>query len=202
MTRFAVRARASLREELLEAAADLLPDKGYAGLRMADVATRVGVSRQTVYNEFGNKAELAQAVVLRTTSTFLDGVNQRLTEAEDLLTGVHHAVTFTIEHAQADRLVAAALGTGTAADLLPLLTTRGEPVLRAAMDLVRTHYRSRLPDLEEATTELLAETAVRLTLSHLVLPTHPAAGTADAVCAVLGPALRHAGQQPPGEPSQ
>ncbi|WP_216210037.1 TetR/AcrR family transcriptional regulator [Amycolatopsis aidingensis] len=195
VTRFAVRARASLREELLDAAADLLPDKGYAGLRMAEVAARVGVSRQTVYNEFGSKAGLAQAVVLRTTSTFLDGVNQRLTEAGNLLTGVHRAVIFTLEHARADRLAAATLGEGSAADLLPLLTTRGEPVLSAAMDLVRTHYRSRLPGLAEATADLLAETAVRLTLSHLVLPTHSAAEAADAVCAVLGPAIQHAGHE-------
>jgi AcrR family transcriptional regulator len=111
VTSFTDRTKASLREALLDAAADLLPDRGHAGLRMADVAARAGVSRQTVYNEFGNKAALTQAVALRTASEFLDGIRQRFETADGLLAGIHHAVVYTIEHARENRLVAAALGT-------------------------------------------------------------------------------------------
>ncbi|WP_410564279.1 TetR/AcrR family transcriptional regulator [Amycolatopsis sp. cmx-4-61] len=190
MTSFTERTKASLREALLDAAADLLPDHGHAGLRMADVAAKAGVSRQTVYNEFGNKAALTQAVALRTAAEFLDGIRQRFETADGLLAGIHHAVVYTIEHARENRLVAAALGTEAAEDLLPLLTTRGEPILTAAADLAAEQYREREPGLSAEAAALLAETAVRLSLSHLVLSTHSATEAADAVTAVLEPAIR------------
>ncbi|OXM65064.1 TetR/AcrR family transcriptional regulator [Amycolatopsis vastitatis] len=190
MTSFTDRTKASLREALLDAAADLLPDRGHAGLRMADVAARAGVSRQTVYNEFGNKAALTQAVALRTASEFLDGIRQRFQTADGLLAGIHHAVVYTIEHARENRLVAAALGTEAAEDLLPLLTTKGEPILSAATDLAAEQYLEFEPRLPAEAAALLAETVVRLSLSHLVLPTHSAAEAADAVTAVMEPAIR------------
>ncbi|RSD19270.1 TetR/AcrR family transcriptional regulator [Amycolatopsis eburnea] len=190
MTSFTDRTKASLREALLDAAADLLPDRGHAGLRMADVAAKAGVSRQTVYNEFGNKAALTQAVALRTAAEFLDGIRQRFETADGLLAGIHHAVVYTIEHARENRLVAAALGTEAGEDLLPLLTSRGEPILTAAADLAAEQYREFEPGLSAEAAALLAETVVRLSLSHLVLPTHSATEAADAVTAVLAPAIR------------
>ena len=190
MTSFTERTKASLREALLDAAADLLPEGGHAALRMADVAARAGVSRQTVYNEFGNKAALTQAVALRTASEFLDGIRQRFETADGLLAGIHHAVVYTIEHARENRLVAAALGTEAGEDLLPLLTSRGEPILTAAADLAAEQYREFEPGLPAEAAALLAETVVRLSLSHLVLPTHSAAEAADAVTAVVEPAIR------------
>ncbi|GAB3135358.1 TetR family transcriptional regulator [Amycolatopsis sp. NPDC004378] len=190
MTSFTDRTKASLRVALLDAAADLLPDRGHAGLRMADVAARAGVSRQTVYNEFGSKAALTQAVALRTASEFLDGIRQRFETADGLLAGIHHAVVYTIEHARENRLVAAALGTEAGEDLLPLLTTKGEPILTAAADLAAEQYREFEPGLSAESAALLAETVVRLSLSHLVLPTHSATEAADSVTAVLAPAIR------------
>ena len=190
VTSFTERTKASLRESLLDAATDLLPERGYAALRMADVAARAGVSRQTVYNEFGNKAALVQAVTLRTTSEFLEGIRQRLEDAETLVVAIHRAVVYTIEHARENRLVAGALGTEAGEDLLPLLTTKGEPILTAATELAAEQYREYEPALAASSSALLAETVVRLSLSHLVMPTHTAGEAADAVVAVLAPAIR------------
>ncbi|PXY30975.1 TetR family transcriptional regulator [Prauserella muralis] len=188
ITSFTERARASLREELLDAAAELLPGQGYARLRMADVAERVGVSRQTVYNEFGSKSALVQAVALRTAAEFLEGVQQRLHAADDVLAGIHAATVYTIEHARENRLVAAALGTDVGEDLLPLLTTRGEPILRAATESAESYLGERVPDLADPA--FAAETMVRLTLSHLVLPTHSPSEAADSVRGVLAALIR------------
>lgn len=180
-----------MREALLDAAAKLLAAHGYAGLRMADVAAAAGVSRQTVYNDFGTKSDLVQAVVLRTTSEFLDGVHRRLESAGDLLAGIRSAVIYTIEHARENALAASALGTQAGEDLLPLLTTRGEPVLTAATSMAAMHYREMVPGLDTDAAELLSETVVRLTLSHLVLQTHPATKAADMICAAVAPFLAH-----------
>jgi AcrR family transcriptional regulator len=191
ITSFSERTKASLRAVLLDAAADLLPDRGYAALRMADVAARAGVSRQTVYNEFGNKSALAQAVALRTASEFLDGMKERVESSDGLLAAIHHAVVYTIEHARENRLVAAALGTEAGEDLLPLLTTKSEPILTAAAELAAEQYREFEPNLSAESAALLAETVVRLSLSHLVLPTHSAEDAASAVTAVLAPTIRY-----------
>ncbi|WP_027944298.1 TetR family transcriptional regulator [Amycolatopsis taiwanensis] len=188
---FSERTKASLREALLDAAANLLATHGYAGLRMADVAAAAGVSRQTVYNEFGTKTDLVQAVTLRTTSEFLDGIHRRLESAGDLLTGIRSAVIYTIRHARENTLVASALGTQAGEDLLPLLTTRGEPVLTAATSLAAMHYRELVPGLDADAAALLSETVVRLALSHLVLQTHTAAEAADMICAAVAPFLAH-----------
>lgn len=184
-TRFADRVRHSLRTELLNAGATLLADQGYLGLRMADVATRVGVSRQTVYNEFGGKSALVDAVVLRTTSEFLDGVSARLADAPDLGDAIRAAARYTIEHARENRLVAAALGTGAGEDLLPYLTTRGEPVLRASVEVTLAELHKRITGIPERAAEQIAETVVRLTLSHLVLETHTPQEAAEAIADVV-----------------
>jgi len=188
-TRFSARVRRSLREALLDAAANLLAEHGFAGLRMADVAEAAGVSRQTVYNEFGGKQALAQSVALRTLAEFLDGVDQRMKRADDALSGLHASIVYTIEHASGNRLLASIIGSDQADDLLPLLTTRGEPVLRPSVDQLAANLRARAPWLAPAAAGLVAETAVRLAISHLLLPTGDARHAADAVCAVLAPSV-------------
>ena len=50
-------------EEITAAALELFVERGYAGTRLEDVATRAGVSKGTVYLYFANKEELFKAVV-------------------------------------------------------------------------------------------------------------------------------------------
>ncbi|EHY89081.1 TetR family transcriptional regulator [Saccharomonospora azurea] len=194
ITNYTARARASLREQLLDATAELLPHSGYAGLRMADVAAAVGVSRQTVYNEFGNKSALVQAVVLRILAEVTEGMRHRLDAAGDVLAGVHAATAYTVEHTRKNRLVAAVMGAQPAEDLLPLITTRGQPVLHAATDLAEAYLREQLPHLADP--RFVATTMARLAISHLVLPNGSPTDAADQVCAVVD-ALIHASPNDP-----
>lgn len=60
-------ARGEVREALLEAAARLFVERGYHGVGLENVGEEVGVSRQTVYNQFGSKAGL-----LRATAAFVE----------------------------------------------------------------------------------------------------------------------------------
>jgi AcrR family transcriptional regulator len=71
------------RERLLQAAWDLVPEQG-PSLRLADVATRAGVSRQAVYLHFGDRAGLLLAL--------LTWADQAL-KLGDLLTRVDEART-------------------------------------------------------------------------------------------------------------
>jgi AcrR family transcriptional regulator len=191
ITPFSERVRISLRETLLDAAAELLAGHGFAGLRMADVAAAAGVSRQTVYNEFGNKSALVDAVALRTVAEFIDGAERLWCEAEDIASAIHAAVVYTIRHGRENRLVASVIGGSEAEDLLPLLTTRGEPVLRPAVDQAARHLMNRVPSLPATFAALLGESMVRLSISHMLLPTGDPDQAAAAVRAAIMPAVRH-----------
>lgn len=185
-TPLAERRKQSLREDVLDAAAPLLSRHGFHGLRMADVAAAAGVSRQTVYNEFGGKEALVEAVALRTTAEFLSGVDDLMRSAPDFLGGFRQTVVFTLRHARENALVASVLGAEEAEDLLPFLTTKGEPILRSSAELFATHLHRRLPGIDAEQAALIAESAVRLVLSHLVLPTASDTHVADRLATLLG----------------
>lgn len=168
-------------EVLLDAAADLLAAHGFHGLRMIEVASRAGVSRQTVYNEFGNKEGLVQAVAAHRTLEYLDGVTTRLQQDPDPWQAMRSAFRFTFEQTEKDRLVSAVLTGQDAEDLLPFLTTRGHPVLFQATEVVERHLSAHFPGRH---VRLTAETTVRLALSHLLMPSGDLDGAIDAVVTV------------------
>lgn len=93
------------REALLDAALSALTDLPWSAVRMVDVASAAGVSRQTLYNEFGSKDGLARALVRREADVYLHGVERLLAEWAD----------------PADRLVAVAERTVREACARPLL---------------------------------------------------------------------------------
>lgn len=159
-----------LTRSLLEAAAELVAEHGSRGLRMVDVATRAGVSRQTVYNEFGNKERLVQAVALHKTTEFLDGVRERLAASPDPVDGLRRAIEFAFDLAGRDVLAKSVLNGANAEDMLPFLTTKGQPVLTLATAVFAQHIRAHWPGLAAERVQLVAETVVRVALSHLLTP--------------------------------
>ncbi|WP_447005423.1 TetR family transcriptional regulator [Saccharothrix isguenensis] len=159
-----------LTRALLDAAAELLAAHGSRGLRMAEVAVRAGVSRQSVYNEFGNKERLVQAVALHKTTEFLDGVRERLLGTPDPLEGLREGIRFAFDLADEDELARSVLTGANAEDMLPFLTTRGRPVLTQATTVFGRHIRRHWPDLPDRRVHLVAETIVRVALSHLLTP--------------------------------
>ncbi|GII22929.1 TetR/AcrR family transcriptional regulator [Planosporangium mesophilum] len=180
--RFADRVRRDLRSALLTATGELIVAYGFRRLRMADVAARVGVSRQTVYNEFGDKSRLAQALVLHETARLLDGIGAALNAYADPHRAIREAVRYVLQDGQDNPLVKASLTGDGAEELLPLITTRGEPVVLAARKRIVAQLRDKwsTPDAE-----LVADTAVRLTVSHLVLPLDPPEHAAESVARVV-----------------
>ncbi|WP_031464730.1 TetR family transcriptional regulator [Sciscionella sediminilitoris] len=189
MSSFTERTRLSLREELLEAATRLLPEQGFTRLRMADVANAVGVSRQTVYNEFGNKEALVAAAALRTESGLLAEVGERARAKGTALEGLRDSLEWTIEHARANPLVAAALGAGAAADLLPFLTgAKSEPLLHSAA-AVFANFFAEQTSLPMKKGRILAEQLFRLAVSHIAMPTSTPEEAARNITELVSPHL-------------
>ena len=94
------------RDALLDAAYDVILAGDWQRARMVDVAAAAGVSRQTLYNEFGNKDSLAQALAEREAQRFIEGTNRFIDE-------VHPDRPF-------DAIAAATVGDGSKIQLQPM----------------------------------------------------------------------------------
>ena len=158
------------RDALLDAAYDVALAGGWTKARMADVAAAAGVSRQTLYYEFGSKDALAEALALREAHRYMTGAQAALVGHEGTpAEAVAASTEWTLTEAAANPLLKAVL-TDDAGGLLPYLTTRSEAVLVAARDHLASYLSRSWPQLPIDEVRLVAETVNRLTLSHLVLP--------------------------------
>ncbi len=54
-----------MRDSVLDAMRDLLLTRDWSAITLSDVARAAGISRQTIYNEFGSRQGLAQGYALR-----------------------------------------------------------------------------------------------------------------------------------------
>ena len=114
------------RESLLDAAYTALARRPWSAVRMVDVAAAAGVSRQTLYNEFGSKEGLARALVRREADGYLAGVDRALgthSDARDRLTAT---AEWTASAARENALVRAML-TGCWSERLPAPTLSAVP---------------------------------------------------------------------------
>ena len=156
---------------LLDAAADaVLSGKDWDRVRMADVAAAAGVSRQTLYYEFGSKDALAQALSLREAARWMAGADAARRGHEGSPgEAVGASCEWTLTEAAGNPLLKAVL-TDDSGALLPLLTTRSEALLTAAREHCAAYLCSHWPGLDPNLVRVVADAVNRLTLSHLVLP--------------------------------
>lgn len=186
---YAVAARALLRDTLLDGALDLLRQRTWAEITMADVAAAAGVSRQTLYSELGSRDALAQELVLREADRFVAEVEGAVEDnLHDPATAIAAAFDVFLT-AAADNPLVAAVVSGGDDSLLPYVTTQGEPVVAQATERLAAVISAGWPRVDKQAIDLLAECVVRLAISFAALPTGPAGITADSVATLLGPYL-------------
>ena len=191
-----------VRERVLDATAAITVEHGWAAVTMAKVGAMAGVSRQTVYNEYGAKAPLGQAMVLREVDRFLTVVGHELDTHDDLVEAIRAAAEQTLliarDNPLLNRMLASAHsvsagGPGAEAELLPFLTTDAEPLIVAAREVIVARI-SRFPELGMTPGELDAaiDAIVRLVLSHVMQPGGEPAATADQLAWIVARVLgRH-----------
>jgi len=183
--------RPSTRDALLRAAIELTVERGWDSVRMADVAGRAGVSRQTVYNEFRGRAGLAEALAASEVQHFAERVRSALfAHGADARAGCYAGILITLEDATRNPLVRGILTSGHGG-LLPYLTIRSDIVLTTAGTMLTEWAAVYLPTVPPATVALAIDSMIRLTVSHLMLPADTPAETAHALAEVfvrlLGP---------------
>jgi AcrR family transcriptional regulator len=114
------------RESLLDAAYAALARRSWSTVRMVDVAADAGVSRQTLYNEFGSKEGLARALVRREVDGYLAGVDRALAAGAEPRERLARAAEWTTAAARENALVRAML-TGCWSERLPSPTLSAVP---------------------------------------------------------------------------
>lgn len=73
-----------------------------AAIRLADVARRLGVTRQTVYRYFPNADALLIASAMRAVNGFIDQVAEHVSGLNDPVTAVVESVSFGVESLSGD----------------------------------------------------------------------------------------------------
>lgn len=190
---YAVAARQLLRDTLFDAARDELQQRAWADITMADIASAAGVSRQTLYKEFGNRDDFSAAFVIREGERFLDAVEQAVREhLDDPSAAVAAALEVFLVTAGEDPLMRILLSDDGTGGMLPLVTTQSMPVVRWASARIAAVMRDGWPSASEHDAQLLAETLVRLAISYVTVPKGSPQATAADAAALLGPYIERA----------
>ena len=182
----------SLRDRIVAAAVAMTTECGWSAVTMGALAEQVGVSRQTVYNEVGAKAALAEAIILHELDAFLGVVTRAFDDhPEQLVEAIRAATCHVLELAEDNRLLHAVVSATHGADteLLPLLTTHAQSLLAAAKLVVAERVAPYHVGLVGPRLDAGIDMIVRVVLSHVMQPSGTPAATADDIAWIAGRVL-------------
>lgn len=180
--------RDALRTAILRVVDDLVRVEPWASISMSKVADAAGVSRQTLYNEFGARGPLTEALVLYEVDRFIATVEAAVAErAADPPEALTAALDVFLTAVAEDPLVHAVVTEDGRDELLPLVTSQAAPLLGYASERLAAILRSHWPHVPDGEARFMADTLVRLALSYVVLPVSDPRPTVDGVTRILRP---------------
>jgi AcrR family transcriptional regulator len=156
------------RERILDAAFQAVATFGLSRFTTLDVGRLAGLSRQSVYRYFDSKDALVQALVAREVEAFLEGVRAAHARHVSLEDAMREATLFCLRTAGEHPLLGRLLALEPEV-LLPYLTTRAEPVISRARDVLEELAAGRAgvrSDLIHRT----ADIGVRAIVSYVLTP--------------------------------
>ncbi len=178
-------ARTLLRATVITAVEDLVRSRGWSATTMSDVATAAGVSRQTLYNEFGSRAALVEAYITREIESLVGQVTEAVrANADDAHRALRIAFDLFLKLASDEPVVQLIVNDAEGGELHRLLTGLGQGL---ASERVARLIPEVWPQVGAADARLLAESLVRLAISHALLPGQDPATTARDVSRMFAP---------------
>lgn len=183
--RYADAARSLLQRTIVDAVDRLVRARGWAATTMADVAAAAGVSRQTLYNEFGSRQALVEQYVGREIEALVDEVEVRVrAEAGDPRAALRAAFALFLQLASDEPVVQIIVADTEGGELIRMLTELGRSIAATRVAALITDV---WPQVTTADAEIVAESLVRLAISHALLPTADPERTADDITRLVGP---------------
>jgi AcrR family transcriptional regulator len=168
---YAEASRVLLRDSILDGMRDMLLARDWSSITLSDVARAAGISRQTIYNEFGSRQGLAQGYALRLADRLVDAV-------ADAIVGnvgnIHAAFlegfrAFFAESAS-DPLVISLLTGVAKPDLLQIITTDSAPIISRCSERLTATLMNSWVRASEEDSGVLARAIVRLAMSYVSMP--------------------------------
>ncbi|WP_026306691.1 TetR family transcriptional regulator [Smaragdicoccus niigatensis] len=179
-------ARTALRAQtVLDAVKELITETDWANLSVSDVAKRCGLSRQTIYKEFGSRTGLMNAYILRLASTVITEAAAHESSPdvfETFKAGFERYFTTVV----ADPLVRNVLGESNSRELVVRITTHGEQFIEIAAQNLARIYRERWPEIGNLA-DTLATGVVRVSLSYLATPPADSTDAAETLAQLFTP---------------
>jgi AcrR family transcriptional regulator len=178
-------ARTLLRDTVISAVDDLVRARGWSATTMSDVAAAAGVSRQTLYNEFGSRPALVEAYIAREIETLVAQVTDAVrANSDDAHRALRIAFGLFLKLASDEPVVQIIVNDAEGGELHRLLTGLGQAL---ASERIAALIPQVWPQVSGADARLLAESLVRLAISHALLPNQDPAVTARGIGRMLAP---------------
>lgn len=182
--------RRLLRQSVFDAVHDLQTDKNWSAITMSQIARAAGMSRQTLYNEFGSRRSVAQEYILSLVGGYLDQVETDIAEhAGDADLALEVAFRTFLTAAAADPMVRSAID-GTAPDeVLRLLTSEAGPLLSSASERLADIFGESWGGLPRDEAKRLGRHLVRHALSYVTIAPGTEEDPAADMSRLLAPAV-------------
>ena len=168
---YAEASRVLLRDSILDGMREMLLSRDWSSITLSDVAKAAGISRQTIYNEFGSRQGLAQGYALRLADRLVDQIEDAIGgNTGDIYAAFLQGFRDFFAESAADPLVISLLTGSTKPDLLQLITTDSAPIItRCSERLTETFMHSWVRTSQEDA-GVLARAIVRLAMSYVSMP--------------------------------
>ena len=196
---YAEASRVLLRDSILDGMREMLLVRDWSSITLTDVARAAGISRQTIYNEFGSRQGLAQGYALRLADRLVNAVDAAIAHNvgrvyEAFLEGFR---AFFIESAS-DPLVISLLNGEAKPDLLQIITTDSAPIIARASARLTESFRHSWVQCSEHDAGVLARAIVRLAMSYVSMPPEADHDVARDLARLMSPFAERYGVIDPG----
>lgn len=168
---YAEASRVLLRDLVLDAMRDQLQTKDWSSITLSDVAKAAGISRQTIYNEFGSRQGLAQGYALRLADRLVDAVDDAIyANVGDVYVAFLEGFRAFFAESAADPLVISLLTGAAKPDLLQIITIDSAPIISRASARLTSSFMESWVQCSEEDAGVLARAIVRLAMSYVSMP--------------------------------
>lgn len=196
---YAEASRVLLRDSILDGMREMLQVRDWSSITLTDVARAAGISRQTIYNEFGSRQGLAQGYALRLADRLVNAVDGAIANNigqvyEAFLEGFR---AFFLESAS-DPLVISLLNGEAKPDLLQIITTDSGPIISRCSQRLTTTFQNSWIKATDEDAGVLARAIVRLAMSYVSMPPEADHDVARDLARLMSPFAERYGVIDPG----
>jgi AcrR family transcriptional regulator len=191
------------RTAVFAALREVLTEKPWRKVTLDAVAKRAGVSRQTIYNDFGSRTGLAEAYAFDLADAFCDLVDADLeANAGNPRAGLEAALRTFLYATSADPLIKRVQDGDAHPDLMRLVTTDSGQLLGHIAGRLTDAVVRIWPIVDPVAARTLARTIARLGISYVAMPPENEDDVAAGLAALLAPALEATLRDPSAEPGR